>query len=109
MALGGFQLTARFASDGRQAGTIVPAADDGARVRVEEEGAVQYANQTREGAVGMGGSAARWKVAWTAPAQAEGRIVFHVAANAADGDGTSEGDHIYTFSTESFPATILPR
>lgn len=109
MALGGFQLTARFADDGRQAGSIAPAPDDSARVRVEEDGAVQYANQTREGAVGAGGSVARWKVAWTAPARAEGHIVFHLAANAADGDGTSEGDHIYTMSAESSPATILPR
>lgn len=109
MALGGFQLTARFADDGHQAGTIAPAADDSARVRVEEEGAVQYANQTREGAAASDGRAARWKVAWTAPARAEGRIVFHVAANAADGDGTSEGDHIYTCSAESSPATILRR
>ena len=35
--------------------------------------------------------------------------MFHVAANAADGDGTADGDHIHTTVVESAPAAETSR
>jgi hypothetical protein len=100
-ALGGFQLTARFADGGGQAGTLAAGPDDGARVAVEEQGGIQYASQTKAGAAAANG-AARWSLAWTAPAGG-GPVRLHVAANAADGDGTAEGDFVHTATLEVPP------
>ncbi len=41
---------------------------------------------------------------WNAPSTNVGNVVFYVAANAANGDGTSLGDHIYTTSATLTPA-----
>lgn len=103
MALAGFQLTARFKDDGGQAGTLDAGADQAARVKVEIQSDVQYANQHKEGTTITGGHTARWSVVWTAP-DARRPVVFHVAANAGDGDGTAEGDHVETATVESRPA-----
>ena len=102
MTLAGFQLAARFKDGGAQAGTLAAGADEGERVGVEDQGGVQYVGQKKAGvAIGAAGTA-RWTVEWTAP-QRGGPVVFHVAANAADGNGNAEGDFVYTASAESAP------
>ena len=103
MALAGFQLTARFKDDGAQAGTLASAPGEDARVKVETLGDVQYANQRKEGTTLAEAHTARWSVIWTAP-DASRPVVFHVAANAGDGDGTAEGDHVETASAEAAPS-----
>jgi uncharacterized protein (TIGR03437 family) len=52
-------------------------------------------------------------VQWTAPSSNVGNVHIYLAANAANGDGTNQGDHIYTAnyvltpqSTTSNPPTI---
>jgi uncharacterized protein (TIGR03437 family) len=45
---------------------------------------------------GATGKAYEFDVNWTPPAQEIGRIDIYVAAVAADGDGTANGDHVYT-------------
>ena len=39
---------------------------------------------------------------WTAPDRG-GPVIFHVAANAADGNESAAGDFVYTASGESAP------
>ena len=88
MEAAGFQLTARY-TDGAQAGALD--AGPGAEVRVHE--GVGYAGHT-DGAAADAGEAA-WTVRWTAP-DTGGAVVFHAVANAADGDESPLGDHVYT-------------
>jgi hypothetical protein len=94
MTFAGFQLAARFTDDGTQAGTLAPADD---RVGVDAQSGVQYAGQRREGAAAT--DAARWTIHWTAPS-ATRAVVFHVAANAANGDERADGDFVYSTSVE---------
>lgn len=103
MKLGGFQLTARFKDDGRQAGTLAPAPDAEERIAVEAQGEVQYAGHRRNGTALAAPDTARWSLVWTAP-KAVRPIVFHVAATAADGDGTVEGDFVETAVVETTPS-----
>lgn len=102
MTLGGFQLTARFKEDGAQAGTFAPAPGQAERVMIDAQGPVQYASQRRKGTELISADTAVWKLLWTAP-RADGTVIFHVAANAANGDETAEGDYVHTSSVESAP------
>lgn len=104
MQLGGFQLTARFKDDGAQAGTLAPAAGESARVGVDVQNGVQYVNQRRNGTSLASPNTATWKLIWTAP-PARGPVVFHVAANAANGDETAEGDYVHTAVVETGPGS----
>ena len=93
MAAAGFQLTARFEDGGEQAGSLKPAEADRAAVAADRE--VEYAFQLDAGAEPQSPDSATWTVLWTAPDEA-GTVRLNVAANAADGDGTAEGDRVYT-------------
>jgi hypothetical protein len=101
MKLAGFQLTARFKSNGAQAGSLAPR--DATRVSVERAGTVEYANHTKTGSAVSAAGVSQWSVEWTAPSAGEA-VVFHVAGNAADGNGSADGDFVYTASVESAPA-----
>ncbi len=101
MARGGFQLAARFADDGAQAGTIEPGPADGERVRVETQAGVQYANQ-KTGGTAVDADAVAWTIVWTAPTRAA-PVVFHVSANAGNGNESADGDFVYTATMESVP------
>lgn len=111
MKLAGFQLTARFKDDGAQAGALAVTPGDDARVKVETQGDVQYANQRKEGTALAEAYTARWSVLWTAPdaPDASRTVVFHVAANAGDGDGTAEGDYVETATVETMPSGASAR
>lgn len=101
MKRGGFQLTARFKDTGAQAGTLAPGAGENGRLGVESSAGVHYANQTAAGAVVSDG-VSRWTVEWMAP-KAGGIVIVHVAANAANGNESADGDLVYTASVESAP------
>jgi hypothetical protein len=102
MKRAGFQLTARFQKDGAAAGTLAPAPGEEARIGVDVQGDLRYANQRKEGATLTSPDAATWSLVWTAPAD-RGPVVFQVAANAANGDETTDGDHIHTAAVEVLP------
>jgi len=102
MKIAGFQLTARFKENGAQAGELAPASADHARVGISDDGKVKYAGQKKEGSLLGDPGIARWSVEWTGPSGG-GAVIFHVAANAADGDGTTGGDYIYTAIAEAPP------
>lgn len=97
MAAAGFQLAARC-GDGRQAGALSPA--DSARVGVAENArtGVRYAHQTGDGSQPAEPGRAAWTVEWTAPGEGCAEVRFDVAANAANGDESALGDHVYTRS-----------
>lgn len=86
----GFQLSVRT-EEGAQAGTL-EALDDRGAVTVGERG-IPYAHHTEAGTAAA--DSADWVVAWTPPA-GNRPVHLHVAANAADGDDSPLGDHIYT-------------
>lgn len=94
---GGFQLAARFADGpraGEQAGTL-RAADERVEVRLHEETGVEYAGHRPEGTEPSAPDTASWTVQWTPPERASAAVRFHVATNAANGDLSEFGDHIY--------------
>jgi hypothetical protein len=99
MKLAGFQLTARFKDDGSQAGTLAKDSSSDAAVGIEAQSGIQYAGQRREGAAVVMPEGSLWTVIWTAPS-ATRTIVFHVAANAANGDERADGDYVYTMARE---------
>jgi hypothetical protein len=107
MKRAGFQLGARFKESGAQAGTLAPARSEAERVKVETQGNVQYAGQNKAGSSVAAGDAARWTIEWTAPNRG-GPVIFHVAANAADGNDSADGDFVYTANSESAPPPDHP-
>lgn len=90
MQSAGFQLSARF-DDGAPAGKLAPV---DARVAVVDSTGVPYAQHTAGGTVPETPELARWTLEWVAPSG--GRVVFHAAANSANGDSSPFGDLIYT-------------
>jgi hypothetical protein len=102
MKSGGFQIAARFKDGGAQAGTLAPGAADALRVRVDSQGGVQYVGQKVAGSSVGDDDTLRWVIEWIAPDRLE-RVVFQVAANAADGNGGADGDFVYVMSAESAP------
>lgn len=92
----GFQLSARVKRTGAQAGDL-RSIDGTTRVLVAN--GIQYIEHTAEGIFSNA-----FEFDWSAPSEAGEEIVLHVAANAADGDGSSVGDYIYTTSVEIPPA-----
>ena len=102
MKLAGFQLTARFKDDGAQAGRLERVAASDARVGLEMPSSVQYAGQRREGAAVLTPNVSEWTVMWTAPT-ATRTVVFHAAANAANGDERADGDYVYTLVRDVQP------
>jgi hypothetical protein len=100
MKLAGFQLAARFRDGGAQAGTLTAGPDDAGRIKVESQGGVQYAGQNKAGASVGAADAVKWTVVWTAP-NSGGAVTFQVAANAANGNESADGDFIYTVSVPS--------
>jgi hypothetical protein len=95
MKAGGFQLTARFASDSAQAGEVRAAEGEEGRITVTSDAGIAYLHQTGLGTVPASPDTARWSFLWTAPAESR-EVVFHLSGNAADGDGSTGGDFVYT-------------
>lgn len=100
----GFQLTARLASDpSKQAGTFAP--NDLVRVRCDTTpahdapcgGALEFPEHNNAPFTSAG-AGFTFDVTWTPPATDVGEVVLYAAGNAANGDGTNQGDRIYTTS-----------
>lgn len=98
----GFQLSAREdginMNAGNDAGLL---AGDDDRVTVLAGKRVSYAQHSPGGVQASTGTQV-WKLTWTAPV--DGPVVFHVAANAANGDDSPLGDYIYTAIVTTRPA-----
>ena len=100
LAIAGFQLAARFESGGAQAGTLTAPPGEAQRVKIETQNNIQYVNQRVEGSAPAEPGTARWSLVWTAP-QTGGTVLVHASANAADNDGSTRGDFVYTTSASS--------
>jgi hypothetical protein len=102
LVIGGFQLSARFES-GREVGTnagMLRPIDGSAEQVSDEKSRIAYVQHTKDGATTAKPGNARWTVEWTAPA-GDGRVIFHAAGNASNGDASPLGDFIYTTSASS--------
>ena len=97
MEAAGFQLSARedgmSMNAGSNAGTL-RALDALAETLEGEAKRIRYLQHTRAGAEQVKAGGAAWRFEWTAPD--EGPVIFHLAANAANGDDSPLGDFIYT-------------
>jgi uncharacterized protein (TIGR03437 family) len=105
----GFQMTARLRSDEtKAAGTFTVAAP--LRVRCEDgsdapcNGGKEFIEHTQPATQLGTRNQGSFTVEWTPPAQDAGEIILYAAGNAANGDGTPNGDHIYTTSFVLRPA-----
>jgi hypothetical protein len=100
MAVGGFQLAARFAADTTQAGTFHIPDHDTERIAVLDEGGLLFAQHTEAGIpVDEGTGRIRWTVVWKAPATGgpgDGEVVLNISAVAGDGDRSQMGDYVYS-------------
>lgn len=93
----GYQLAARYAEGehaGEQAGQL-RVSDVRSKLTPAGEPEVTFAHHTREGSEPATGELGLWELEWQAP-HANTPIVFHLAANAANGDASEFGDHVYT-------------
>ena len=90
----GFELSARHASTGVQAGQIVPADD---MTQVKEAGGIQYVEHTSAGTrKGVADGPVEFRFKWIAPDPKDGPVFFNAAGNAANSSGDPAGDYIYT-------------
>jgi len=105
MAVGGFQLAARFAADTTQAGTFRIPEQESGRIAVLDEGGLLFAQHTEAGIpADEEAGVARWSVIWEAPGEAghgtdapgSGEVVLNVSAVAGDGDRSQMGDYVYS-------------
>ena len=103
----GFELAARFADTGDQAGTLTRLDPD--NTQIQDFNGIQYLSQTGPGTyAGTADGPVQWQFNWTAPDS--GTVVFSAAGNAADYDngGTPQGDYIYTTEQCTGPAEDNP-
>ncbi len=91
----GFQLTS-IDSSGNRAGTLAPINSDTQLNALTGTGDRQYIQHTESGTTQTSASMRIWQIRWTAPATDVGTVTFYVAGNAANNNGTNQGDYIYT-------------
>ena len=106
----GFELAVRVAEGldkGQQAG-MLRGPDTRTQIVFVPGRTVQYLQHTKAGSDLNGRHEGRWTIYWTAPPSSAGRVVFHVAANAANDDASALGDFIYTAMRLSAPTSRLP-
>jgi hypothetical protein len=95
----GFQMTA-IDSQGRQAGTYTLPTQNPARLQtingIVGGNVREYIQHTADGIIPAQFDFNTWTFTWTAPSARVGKISFYAASNAANSDGNTSGDHIYT-------------
>jgi len=96
----GFQLTA-LDQNGNRAGTLSPLGSDSQINPQTGVGGRQYIEHTEPGTFPNGANSRTWQLLWTAPSTDVGTVRFWFAGNGANGDGTNQGDYIYTSSAIS--------
>ena len=100
----GFQMTT-VDSQGRRAGSYSLPTQTPPRMQLDE-GFVgnnfrQYIAHTVDGIIPSQFDFNTWTFTWTAPASRVGKIGFYAAGNAANSDGQTSGDYIYTTQNAS--------
>lgn len=114
----GFELTARQSNNSSaQAGTFNPGADGYTQIvctqptfQTESFGScspdmtLQYIEHTYAGTRYGQANSATFEFDWVPPSTNVGSVTVYVAGNAANGDGTNQGDHIYLQNYSLKPA-----
>ncbi len=111
----GFELTARLNSDlqNGQAGELIPV-DNLTQVICEDAGpkpcstGVSFIQHTSAGTRNGTNNGAAFQFDWTPPSANAGPVTMYVAGNAANGDGASTRDYIYTSSVQLTPVVPAP-
>jgi hypothetical protein len=106
----GFQLTV-LDSNGAKIGTYTLPTQNPVRLQLVS-GIVnnierQYIEHTVDGIIPAQFGFNTWTFNWTAPSTRRGKISFYAAGNAANSDGGTSGDYIYTKSAATLSGTAL--
>jgi hypothetical protein len=104
MVAAGFELSARFAAGSERGGQGGSFRVSGDGLAITREAGVDYVHQTLAGSVPEKSGRALWWISWTAPDGELFPVVFHVAANGANGDESPLGDRIYATQESVAPA-----
>lgn len=117
MERAGFQAAARFGSPddaeaepqgGRQAG-LLESLDPRTAVVPDSTGHVLYVQHAAAGAEVEAPDMATWSFQWTAPEEGEAvAVIFHAAANSANGDNSPLGDLVYSTRRRIQPRSPHP-
>ncbi|HEX8265073.1 MAG TPA: choice-of-anchor V domain-containing protein [Pyrinomonadaceae bacterium] len=106
----GFQLTA-IDSEGKRVGTYTIPANIMQQLQTVNGlvGGNQrlYIEHTSNGITPTQFGSKSWTFTWNAPAQRVGKVSFYVAGNAADSNGDTSGDYIYTSSKATLSGTAV--
>ena len=106
----GFQLTA-VDGLGRRAGTFTLPAQSPVQTQVVS-GIVNfiqrsYVEHTVNGVIPTVFGTKSWTFNWNAPAERVGKVSFYVSGNAANSDGSTSGDYIYTSAKSTLSGTAI--
>lgn len=102
----GFQLTAVALKDGKGAGEFLVTDTMTTQVLPDMSGTRTYVQHAYNGtAIGQPGGAS-WTFDWKAPVADAGKVGFFAAGNAANADGSNQGDRIYSSSPAPIAETL---
>jgi hypothetical protein len=102
----GFQLTAVALPSHAGAGELV--ATDPATQVVDGDAGRKYVEHSYDGTAPDQAGSARWTFEWVAPTKPAGDVAFFAAGNAANLDGSKEGDRIYSPSPKPLAISRAP-
>ncbi|MEY3984552.1 MAG: hypothetical protein RL160_2111 [Bacteroidota bacterium] len=104
----GFQITCLTAAND-PAGTFTATNTRVQRATTSVAGKTrEYIQHTSTGSSPVVSDSVSWSFSWKAPASNLGTLKFYVSLNAANNNGQSSGDSIYTKSFTLAPSTLLP-
>lgn len=101
----GFQLTAVSATKWTGAGEFVITDTPNTQLIDGTEAGRAYVSHSYYGTCVEEPGGCKWSFDWIAPPRATGGIAFYGAGNAANADGSKEGDRIYTPSPKPLAVT----
>ena len=106
----GFQLTA-VDKNGNRAGTFALPAESPPQTQIVNgflgTPPRRYVEHTISGTIPTVFGTRSWTFMWTPPASRIGKIDFYVAGNAANSDGDTSGDYVYTTSKATLSGSAI--
>ena len=106
----GFQLTA-VDNQGRNVGTYTLPAQSPTQLQtimgVVGNNQRRYVEHTGDGIIPTQFGTKSWTFTWNTPAQRVGKVSFYASGNAANSDGGTNGDNIYTTTKSTLAGTAI--
>ena len=106
----GFQLTA-IDSQGRNVGSFTLPQQTPMQLLsmtgIVDGNVRTYIEHNEDGVIPTQFGTKSWTFTWNAPARRVGKVSFYAAANAANSDGGTNGDYIYTTSSSTLAGTAI--